>query len=157
MQLRRRHRYRSCSRRGFSPYGSSASCFPASEESRHVWELGIMQTQMAISMHSGLSLNYVLHVPTRKADKVAMPLVVLLHGRGGDANDLADLAPPLDGPGGSRFVLPNAPRPFEPVPGMAYGLTWFDGWPPARGSADVSRQSLLRFLEEIWTPYPWAG
>ncbi len=116
-----------------------------------------MQTQMAISMHSGLSLNYVLHVPTRKADKVAMPLVVLLHGRGADANDLADLAPHLDGPGGYRFVLPNAPRPFEPVPGMTYGLTWFDGWPPARGSVDVSRQSLLRFLEEIVTRYPVDG
>jgi phospholipase/carboxylesterase len=86
-----------------------------------------------------------------------MPLVVVLHGRGADANDLAGLAPYLDGPGGYRFILPNAPRPFEPVPGMRFGFSWFDGWPPARGSVDVSRQLLLRFLDEVAARYPVNG
>ena len=43
---------------------------------------------------------------------------------------IADLAPMLDPPGGARFVFPNAPKPFEAYPGMPFGYTWFDGWPP---------------------------
>jgi phospholipase/carboxylesterase len=119
-----------------------------------------MRGSMTMSTHSDLSLNYVLNVPTGKADSEAMPLVVLLHGRGADANDLAGLAPHLDGPGGYRFILPNAPRPFEPMlpmPGMAFGFTWFDGWPPVRGSVDASRQLLLRFLNEVAARYPVDG
>ena len=54
-------------------------------------------------------------------------MVVMIHGRGADMNDLADLAPMLDAAGGCRFVFPNAPKPFEPYPGMAMGWTWFEG------------------------------
>lgn len=83
-----------------------------------------------------------------------MPLVVLMHGRGADAHDLADLAPLLDVPPGSRFVLPNAPKPFEPYPGSAFGWTWFDGWPPEHDSLLESRALLRRFLEECLMRYP---
>ena len=72
---------------------------------------------MSSTIHHDLSLKYVLNVPSRKSNAEALPLVVILHGRGADANDLADIAPYLDesaaSGGGFRFVFPNAPRPFE--------------------------------------------
>jgi len=104
--------------------------------------------------HDDLSLPYVLNVPTAKPDDAAMPLVVVLHGRGADANDLADLAPMMDGPDGYRFVFANAPKAFEPYPGMTFGFTWFDGWPPTRESIAESRKLLLEFLDEIAGRYP---
>src|SRR6266513_442666 len=60
---------------------------------------------------AGLSLAYVLKAPQGAPDSDPMPLVFVLHGRGADANDLADLAPMLGS--GYRFVFPNAPVPFE--------------------------------------------
>ena len=81
-------------------------------------------------------------------------MVVMIHGRGADMNDLADLAPMLDAAGGCRFVFPNAPKPFEPYPGMAMGWTWFEGWPPAHESVVESRAEMLRFFEEITRKYP---
>jgi phospholipase/carboxylesterase len=83
-----------------------------------------------------------------------MPLVVVIHGRGADANDLADLAPLLDTPTGARFVFPNAPTPFEAYPGMTFGWTWFDGWPPRQNSVAESRAALLGFLDELTARYP---
>lgn len=108
-------------------------------------------------MLTDLTLQYLLNVPTGRTDAEAMPLVVMIHGRGADANDLADLAPMLDTPAGCRFVFPNAPRPFEPYPGMPFGWTWFDGWPPLEESVAASRELLLRFLEEITARYPTTG
>lgn len=84
-------------------------------------------------------------------------MVILIHGRGADANDLADLAPLLDTPSGVRFVFPNAPKPFETYPGMTLGWTWFDGWPPRLESVVASRKVLLRFLDEITDRYPTTG
>lgn len=83
-----------------------------------------------------------------------MPMVIMIHGRGADMNDLADLAPLLDTPSGARFVFPNAPKAFEGYPGMTFGWTWFDGWPPEHGSVSSSREILLRFLDEITKRYP---
>lgn len=100
-------------------------------------------------MLTDLSLRYLASVPSARADSEAMPLVILIHGRGADANDLADLAPMLDTPEGARFVFPNAPRPFEAYPGMTFGWTWFDGWPPEESSVAASRTLLLRFLDEL--------
>jgi phospholipase/carboxylesterase len=80
-------------------------------------------------------------------------MVVLLHGRGADMHDLADVAPMLDTPGGCRFIFPNAPKPFEPYPGMAAGWTWFEGWPPSHESLVEARATLLRFLDEIMERY----
>src|ERR1051325_4445518 len=45
------------------------------------------------------------------------------------------------------FVLPNAPRPWEAAPGMTFGWTWFDGWPPDAASVAASRELLLRAAE----------
>ena len=104
-----------------------------------------------------LSLRHVMTVPSGRRDTDPMPVVMLLHGRGADANDLADLAPLLDSPPGFRFVFPNAPKPFEPYPGMTAGWTWFDGWPPAHDSVLASRTTLLRFCEEIRALYPEAS
>jgi phospholipase/carboxylesterase len=81
-------------------------------------------------------------------------MVVVIHGRGADMNDLADLAPMFDAAGGCRFVFPNAAKPFEPYPGMAMGWTWFEGWPPIHESVVDSRAEMLRFLDEIVQKHP---
>ena len=105
-------------------------------------------------MQTDLSLRYLASVPSRRPDSDAMPMVILIHGRGADANDLADLAPMLDAPQGARFIFPNAPKPFEPYAGMSFGWTWFEGWPPDPASVAESRVVLLRFLGEITARYP---
>jgi phospholipase/carboxylesterase len=107
---------------------------------------------MTLTRHDDLSLRYVLNVPSRKADDVLMPLVIVMHGRGADANDLADLAPMIDG--GYRFVFPNAAKPFEPMPGYTFGWSWFDGWPPEGDSVVDSRTKLLALIDELVARYP---
>lgn len=107
--------------------------------------------QMTVSRHTDLVLSYTLSVPTGGADSESLPLVFLLHGRGADADDLADITPLI---GGYRFVLPNAPEPFEPAPGFRFGFTWFDGWPAERGSLVHSRELLLQFIDEAVERYP---
>src|SRR5205814_5329361 len=99
---------------------------------------------MTTSRHNDLSLKYVLNVPSGRKDDAEMPLVIIMHGRGADANDLADVAPLIDRDG-IRFVFPNAPKPFEPYRGMSFGYTWFDGWPPTHDSIEDSRQLILKF------------
>lgn len=99
-------------------------------------------------------LRHLVRVPSRRPDTDALPMVVIIHGRGADMNDLADLAPMLDAAGGCRFVFPNAPQPFEPYPGMAMGWTWFEGWPPNHESLVESRGEMLRFLDEVTQKYP---
>ena len=107
---------------------------------------------MALSRYADLSLKYVLNVPSGRKDDAEMPLVIVMHGRGADANDLADIASAIDP--GARWVFPNAPKPFEPYRGMTFGFTWFDGWPPTRDSIDDSRQLILRFVDEVVERYP---
>lgn len=99
-----------------------------------------------------MPLKYVLAVPSGKADDVELPLVIVLHGRGADANDLADLAPMFGRD--YRFVFPNAPRPFEPYPGTTFGFSWFDGLPPDRASIASSRQLLLELIDDLVRKYP---
>jgi phospholipase/carboxylesterase len=108
---------------------------------------------MTVTRHFDLALQYVLNVPSGNDAGVEMPLVLMLHGRGADANDLAGLAPGLDA-GGYRFVFPNAPRPFEPSPGMSFGFSWFDGWPPSADTFDYSRKLVLRLLDQLTDRYP---
>jgi phospholipase/carboxylesterase len=103
-------------------------------------------------MDSDLSLPYVLSVPSGKSAEVRMPTVFVLHGRGADARDMADLAPLIDH--GYRFVFPNAPEPFEPSPGFSFGYTWFDSWPAEPSSIARSRELLLRFIDEVIERYP---
>ncbi len=83
-----------------------------------------------------------------------MPLVVIMHGRGADANDLADIAPYLDGPAGYRFLFPNAPKPWEAAPGMVFGYTWFDGVPAEVNSLRYSRGLLTEFLDGAVKRFP---
>jgi phospholipase/carboxylesterase len=109
---------------------------------------------MPLTRHDDLSLRYVINVPSGKAADAELPMVVILHGRGADAFDLADIAPMIDTRGGCRFVFPNAQKPFEPYPGQRFGWSWFDGWPPVGNSLAASRQLALRFLHEITARYP---
>lgn len=96
-----------------------------------------------------LSLQYLVTDVT----EAELPLLVMLHGRGADMHDLADLAPLLADPGRVRFVFANAPRPFEAYPGMTFGWTWFDGWPPELASVKTSRELLLQFIGEVRQRY----
>lgn len=97
-------------------------------------------------------LRYVKQVPSGKPDDAELPLVIVMHGRGADANDLADVAPYLDN--GYRFLFPNAPKPFEMYPGMSFGFTWFDGWPAEPESFRESRVLVLDFLDKALEQYP---
>jgi phospholipase/carboxylesterase len=104
---------------------------------------------MALPRFDDLSLHYLVN----RADDTERPMVILLHGRGADMHDLADLAPLLDTREGVRFVFPNAPKPFEPYPGETFGWTWFEGWPPSHESVTASRDILLRFIDEVTARY----
>lgn len=99
-----------------------------------------------------MTLKYVLRVPSGAGDDAELPLVIVMHGRGADANDLADLAPYIDN--GYRFVFPNAPKPFEAAPGMTFGYTWFDRLPPEQNSLEESRNLVLQFIDEMVAKYP---
>lgn len=101
---------------------------------------------------SDLPLRYVKSVPSGRPDDFEMPLVIVMHGRGADANDLSGLAPEIDG--GYRFLFPNAPKPWEAAPGMHFGFTWFEGWPPVGGSFTDSRRLMLEFIDAAVKRYP---
>ena len=98
-----------------------------------------------------LSLSYELRAPSGAVATDPMPLIFVLHGRGADARDLADLTPMIGD--GYRFILPNAPEPFEPAPGFQFGYTWFDGWPAEPSSIRKSRSLLMQFIDEILERY----
>jgi phospholipase/carboxylesterase len=99
-------------------------------------------------------LRHRIEIPSGKDGSKPLPTVIMMHGRGADMNDLADLAPLLDTPSGCRFVFPNAPRPWEASPGMTFGWTWFDGWPPEQTSVAASREILLAFFGEVTEKHP---
>ena len=102
----------------------------------------------------GLPLRCVLETPSGRPDTDELPLVIVMHGRGADANDLADLAPYLDGEEGYRFLFPNAPKPWNAGGGMTFGFTWFDNWPPEPKSFEESRRLVLDFLRAAPTRFP---
>lgn len=97
-------------------------------------------------------MKFVKNVPSGADDDAELPLVIVMHGRGADANDLADVAPYLDN--GYRFLFPNAPRPFEVYPGTSFGFSWFDGWPAEARSFRESRELILQFLDQALEQYP---
>jgi hypothetical protein len=85
-------------------------------------------------MHTDLSLQYLLHVPSGRADAEAMPMVVLIHGRKTRLRrSRADARSAIQ----ARFVF-QTPRPPEAYPGTTFGWTWFEGWPPERSSVAAS-------------------
>ena len=101
-----------------------------------------------------MSLRYIVKVPSGRPDTDEMPLVVIMHGRGADANDLADIAPMIDGPRGYRFIFPNAPNAWEAAPGMTFGFTWFEGLPPEPKSLQSARRIVLQFVDEVVKRFP---
>lgn len=101
-----------------------------------------------------LTLRTLVTIPSGRAENEPMPTMIVMHGRGADHHDLFDLAPMLDVAPGFRFVFPNAPKAWEAAPGMTFGFTWFDGWPPEPGSVAKSRELLLRFIAEVRERYP---
>lgn len=100
-----------------------------------------------------MSLAAIEAVPSGSKDP-KLPIVIGLHGRGSDSQDLAGMAAELDGDHPFRFFFPNAPKPFEVSPGMAYGFTWFDGWPASRESIEVSRRKLNAFIDDVKQAWP---
>ena len=103
--------------------------------------------------HTDLPLPAIEVVPSGSRDP-GLPIIIGLHGRGSDSQDLAGMASEIDGERPFRFFFPNAPKPFEVSPGMAYGFTWFDGWPASRESIDVSRRKLNAFIDEVKKAWP---
>lgn len=103
-----------------------------------------------------LSLRHLVAVPSGRPETDTLPTVIMIHGRGADMHDLAELAPMLDPTiaTGCRFVFPNAPKPFEAYPGMSFGWTWFEGWPPQHESIVESRGTMLHFIDELLDRYP---
>ncbi len=80
-------------------------------------------------------------------------LIVAIHGRGSDSEDLADLVPMLDPSQRFRFIFPNAPRPFETSPGYTYGFSWFTGWPAETKSIQESRKLVAETLTALQNEY----
>jgi len=99
-----------------------------------------------------MPLSSIVTVPSGAPETAELPLVIVMHGRGADNRDLADLAPLVDD--GYRWVFPNAPRSFSPYPGMSYGRSWFDGWPPEGDTILVARQMLLELIDDLLERYP---
>lgn len=102
--------------------------------------------------HEDTALRYVEIVPSGQPAQ-GQPLVIVLHGRGADSSDLADLAPYLADGAGYRFVFPDAPHPFEPMPGYRIGHSWFHGWPAEPESFRQSRRLLLEFISQMFERY----
>src|SRR5450631_1837056 len=105
-------------------------------------------------MREDLPLKYVVRIPSGRPENDTMPLVIVMHGRGADANDLADIAPMIDGPSGYRFVFPNAPNAWEAAPGMTFGFTWFNGLPPDAASLREARNRVTGFLDAALKRFP---
>ncbi len=76
--------------------------------------------------------------------QTAQAAIVLLHGWGANAADLAPLAEFLNLPD-YQFYVPNAPWPHPQVAG---GLMWYDLWQNQQGLPD-SRQHLLAWLAAL--------
>ncbi len=97
-----------------------------------------------------LPLRYVMWAP--RGASAPLPLVIVMHGRGADANDLAELAP-LIAPE-CRVIFPNAPKPWDAGQGMTFGFSWFDGWPPQGSSFGSSRTLVLEFIKAAAERFP---
>jgi len=102
--------------------------------------------------HKDTALQYLEIVPSGQP-AAGLPLVLVLHGRGADSNDLADLAPYLADGASYRFVFPDAPHPFEPMPGYRIGYSWFHGWPAEPESFRQSRRLLMEFIGQLFERY----
>ena len=93
-------------------------------------------------------LSGVFAAPARGGD--ASSLIVIMHGWGADANDLADLAYPMSlrFPGAAFFV-PNAPDPCSMNP---MGRQWFDLADSTDGPVTAGvmiEQSVVAAIDEL--------
>ena len=93
-------------------------------------------------------LSGVFAAPARGGD--ASSLIVIMHGWGADANDLADLTYPMSlrFPGAAFFV-PNAPEPCSMNP---MGRQWFDLADSSAGPAaagELIEQSVEAAIDEL--------
>src|SRR5713101_348958 len=94
--------WRSDARRSAAIFSRSLMCTGSPRKQVFYANPAYNRPPMTLARHDDLALHYVLSVPSGKPDHAEMPLVIVMHGRGADANDLADLAPMIDG--GYRFV-----------------------------------------------------
>jgi phospholipase/carboxylesterase len=76
-----------------------------------------------------------------------IPLVVMMHGRGSSAEDLAGLAPMLDP--GWRYAFPQAPLTLNL--GGFTGYSWYEPIPAVPERMATAREALAAFLTEIHT------
>ena len=98
-----------------------------------------------------LSLVHLVRAPAISGDGPA-PLLVLLHGVGSNERDLLDLADYLDG----RFfvISVRAPNALGTDAFGWYPVTWTAQGPVGdTAKAEASRQTILRFLEEVVAAY----
>jgi phospholipase/carboxylesterase len=86
-------------------------------------------------------------IEPRKKIEGGNPVLLLLHGRGTDENDLLGLAPYVD----ERFLIVSARAPFQFQWGPGYA--WYDieqvGAPDAE-KFPVSRDSIVILIDEIF-------
>ena len=75
-----------------------------------------------------------------------LPLVIALHGRGASAEDLAPLAPDLDG-AGYRFIFPNGRLRVDLGPWVGYA--WYEREAVAT-DLPASRAAVQALLDELW-------
>jgi phospholipase/carboxylesterase len=90
-------------------------------------------------------------LPPRKRTSGKAPVLIMLHGRGADENDLIGLSEYLD----ERLFIVSVRAPFQ----FAYtgGFTWFDiediGKPDLK-MFNESYQKLMQFIEDVKVGYP---
>lgn len=99
---------------------------------------------------AALSFVHSVHQPLHPTDQP--PLLILLHGVGGNEQNLFALAPHLD----TRCLIISARAPYQRGPG---NFAWFDAQFTPSGpviapeQAEASRQLLLRFIDEAVGAY----
>lgn len=79
-------------------------------------------------------------------DAADLPLIVCLHGRGADANDLASLAFELY-PEGYRWLFPQGPLPI-PLGPRATGWAWYALGEERPATVVQAREQVQRFIGE---------
>jgi len=99
------------------------------------------------ALQTGLSLKYLLHVPSEKSPHA--PVIILLHGYGSDERDLFELQSAF--PKNCFIVATRAPYS---LPGGGY--EWYDIRNGHDGNEDQlisSRQLIEKFVEEVTKKY----
>ncbi len=90
-----------------------------------------------------MSISAISIPPTAEAPPAG--LIIMLHGWGADAQDLASLVPSLNLPN-YHFLFPNAPFLHPAVPG---GRMWYDLSQPDEAGLATSRQLLTDWLQSL--------